>query len=50
MLDAPLGYAFFAGVAALVNPCGIAMLPAYIGYQIGQGQEAPSPVSALARG
>ena len=50
MFEAPLGYAFLAGVLALLNPCGFAMLPAYIGYQLGQGQEAPSPILALGRG
>ena len=50
MFEAPLGYAFLAGVFALANPCGFAMLPAYVGYQLGQGTEAPSPVAALARG
>jgi cytochrome c biogenesis protein CcdA len=36
---------------ALVNPCGAAMLPAYIGYQMsgGDGGEA-SPARAVARG
>ena len=28
---APLGFAFGAGVAAAFNPCGFAMLPAYMG-------------------
>jgi cytochrome c biogenesis protein CcdA len=50
MFDAPLGYAFFAGMFALVNPCGIVMLPAYIGYQLGKGKEASSTLSAFLRG
>ena len=31
----PLGFAFAAGVAAAFNPCGFAMLPAYMGLYIG---------------
>ncbi len=27
----PLGYAFGAGMVSTVNPCGFAMLPAYLG-------------------
>ena len=30
MIDAPLGLAFAAGLVATVNPCGFAMLPAYL--------------------
>ncbi|MSQ11631.1 MAG: hypothetical protein EXR48_02870 [Dehalococcoidia bacterium] len=48
-IDAPLGYSFFAGMAALFNPCGMPMLPAYIGYQLGQGESKP-PFVALLRG
>ena len=45
-------YAFTVGMAALVNPCGAAMLPAYIGSQLGKRQDAPAahPVSVMARG
>ena len=32
---APLGFAFGAGVAAAFNPCGFAMLPAYMGLYMG---------------
>jgi len=31
----PLGYAFGAGMVAAVNPCGFAMLPAYLGLYLG---------------
>jgi cytochrome c-type biogenesis protein len=31
-----LSWAFVAGAAATVNPCGIAMLPAYISYYLGR--------------
>ncbi len=33
----PVGYAFGAGMVAAVNPCGFALLPAYLGLYIGQG-------------
>lgn len=31
----PLGYAFGVGMVAAVNPCGFAMLPAYLGLYLG---------------
>jgi cytochrome c biogenesis protein CcdA len=34
-MDAPLGLAFSAGMLVTVNPCGFAMLPAYLGYFLG---------------
>jgi len=36
VIDAPLAIAFGAGMLATVNPCGFAMLPAYLGYFLGQ--------------
>lgn len=38
----PLAFAFSAGVLASVNPCGFAMLPAFVGYYLGSegGPEA----------
>ncbi len=36
---APLGFAFGAGLAAAFNPCGFAMLPAYMGLYMGTGDE-----------
>lgn len=36
---APLGFAFAAGLVAAVNPCGFAMLPAYMGLYLGQGAD-----------
>jgi cytochrome c biogenesis protein CcdA len=33
----PLGYAFAAGMVASVNPCGFALLPAYLGYYLSDG-------------
>ena len=35
VIDAPLALAFTAGMVATVNPCGFAMLPAYLGYFLG---------------
>ena len=48
---APLGFAFGAGVAAAFNPCGFAMLPAYMGLYLGVGanEERTSFVSQLGR-
>jgi len=34
----PLGFAFSAGMVSSVNPCGFAMLPAYLGLYIGSGE------------
>lgn len=35
MIEAPLAFAFGAGMVATVNPCGFAMLPAYLGFFVG---------------
>jgi cytochrome c-type biogenesis protein len=35
MIDAPLALAFAAGLVSTVNPCGFAMLPAYLSYFLG---------------
>jgi cytochrome c biogenesis protein CcdA len=47
VIDAPLAAAFTAGMVATVNPCGFAMLPAYLGYFLGidQGDDGPSGAS-----
>ncbi len=40
----PVGYALGAGMIAAVNPCGFAMLPAYLGLYLGTGdgwEESP---------
>lgn len=40
MIEAPLALAFAAGMLATVNPCGFAMLPAYLGFFLGvEGDE-----------
>lgn len=51
MIDAPLAYAFTTGMVATVNPCGFAMLPAYLGFFLGT-DEAPNRdlLSSLVRG
>ncbi|MEI7592968.1 MAG: cytochrome c biogenesis CcdA family protein [Actinomycetes bacterium] len=35
MIHAPLAYAFGVGMVATVNPCGFAMLPAYLSFFLG---------------
>lgn len=43
MLDGlPVVLAFSAGLVATVNPCGFAMLPAYLSFFVGLGDDAPS--------
>ena len=42
----PLGYAFGAGMVASVNPCGFAMLPAYLGLYLGAGAAGEMQSSA----
>lgn len=39
MIDAPFALAFTAGLVATVNPCGFAMLPAYLSYFMGRTDE-----------
>lgn len=36
----PLGYAFGAGMVAAVNPCGFALLPAYLMLYLGEASES----------
>lgn len=45
----PLGYAFAAGMLAAVNPCGFALLPAYLGLYLGSDDGSASPVGRLTR-
>ena len=47
----PLGFAFSAGMVSSVNPCGFAMLPAYLGLYLGDADRdapAPAPVGSTA--
>ena len=49
----PLGFAFGAGMVASVNPCGFAMLPAYLGLYLGGEDEhgvQPSTPARIRRG
>ena len=46
---APLGFAFAAGMAATVNPCGFAMLPAYIGLYMGSGEQGEENAGTFRR-
>ncbi|MCU1497847.1 MAG: putative cytochrome c biosis protein [Acidimicrobiales bacterium] len=50
MIDANFAYAFTAGMVATVNPCGFAMLPAYLGYFLGiQGDDTTETTAGLVR-
>jgi cytochrome c-type biogenesis protein len=40
VIDAPLAYAFALGMVALVNPCGFALLPAYLSFFLGLDTDA----------
>lgn len=45
----PVGYAFGAGMVSTVNPCGFAMLPAYLSLYMGTGEEGFAQRSPLIR-
>ena len=48
----PFGFAFGAGMVAAVNPCGFAMLPAYLSFYLGAHEEdfgKRSPTTRLLR-
>ena len=45
----PLGYAFGAGMVATVNPCGFAMLPAYLSLYLGTDEMRFAQASAIRR-
>lgn len=50
MLDAPIALAFTGGMIATVNPCGFAMLPAYLGYFLGlEGSDTEDTSTSLVR-
>ncbi len=44
---APFGYAFGAGMLAAVNPCGFALLPAYLGLYLGSRERGTRPARRL---
>ncbi len=52
MIEAPFAVAFGAGMLATVNPCGFAMLPAYLSYFLGveDGAEPIGPLRAVGVG
>ncbi len=50
MFDVPFWFAFTAGVAAAFNPCGAAMFPAYVGYQLDTATVEQHPVASGIRG
>lgn len=43
MLDAPVGFAFSAGTVAAFNPCGFALLPAYLSVFLAGDDEDDGP-------
>jgi cytochrome c-type biogenesis protein len=45
-----LSWAFLAGAAATINPCGIAMLPAYISYYLGHESGQANAAKGLQAG
>ena len=49
MIDGLFAYAFTTGMLATVNPCGFAMLPAYLSYFLGIDSTRIVPASAAAR-
>lgn len=49
MIDAPLALALASGMVAAVNPCGFAMLPAYLGFFLGQDSKDHDTRASVAR-
>ena len=50
MIDAPLALAFATGMVAAVNPCGFAMLPAYVSFFLGrEGDQIPTRGQSVMR-
>jgi cytochrome c-type biogenesis protein len=45
-MELPFALSFTAGLVATINPCGFAMLPAYLSYFMGLDDEADAPASA----
>jgi cytochrome c biogenesis protein CcdA len=48
VIDGAFALAFLSGVVAAVNPCGFAMLPAYLSYFLGVENQAPADEPAQA--
>jgi cytochrome c biogenesis protein CcdA len=50
MIDGPFALALTAGMVATVNPCGFAMLPAYLSFFLGiEGQQQDASLGSAAR-
>lgn len=47
MIDGPFALAFTAGMLATVNPCGFAMLPAYLSFFLGLERDADGERTAV---
>jgi cytochrome c-type biogenesis protein len=45
----PLGFAFGAGMVSAVNPCGFAMLPAYLGMYLGDNEATQRQQNGVSR-
>lgn len=45
-MEIPFALAFSAGLVATINPCGFAMLPAYLSYFMGLDDDRAAPASA----
>ncbi len=50
MIDAPLALAFAGGMLATVNPCGFALLPAYLSWFLGAEAASNRPAGSPLRG
>ena len=49
-MDVPILFAFTAGTVAAFNPCGAAMFPAYVGFQLSRSSNSLSPFLIILRG
>jgi cytochrome c biogenesis protein CcdA len=47
VIDAPLAFAFGVGMVAAFNPCGFAMLPAYLAYFLGLEDGEPDASASV---
>lgn len=50
MFDIAFFWVFSVGMAAAFNPCGAAMFPAYVGYQLGTVESEQNPLTSAVRG
>ena len=49
-MDVSLLFALSAGMVAAFNPCGAAMFPAYVGFQLGSSTESDNIFLILLKG